>query len=434
MKKLINVILILLFLPASSVFAEDLLNETHFGNGKYPTDRGVVINSTWQNKFTKEACITVLQNFPFEREVDEANKFMRKTTLDASGVRTENYVQTTQINGYNPITPSPSLLQSTNDGNHLKRLVAPCQCLATFESLRQLNTVFSKELRDANSDSDRQAAIEEKKKRLQKRYWIEDHILSRNNMCDLIYVVRTSPPPTTPAAPATPPPEVRVNYCIYKESNLTIFDTHNASNIKGIKKLIQIDSTSKGVDEWRKNTKSCTIDTNREICLLNLYAAQAKCENTATSANISNNLKPEPETADLTIESSCENLRYFGCIGGTKPEYLNIEPGFTSESLDVNKVLKTEQQQGFQVLEDQGAGANNPAINFILYIINTLSNLSFLVSVFFLIMGGFYLVIASGNSEMTDKGKTAIKNFIFAITFTLLSYTIVVIIRTLLYS
>ena len=197
---------------------------------------------------------------------------------------------------------------------------------------------------------------------------------------------------------------------------------------------MELDSSSNVGDEWRKNTKSCTIDTTRETCLLNLNAAQAKCANPDIESrpDISDNLREVD--SDLEITRTCENLRYFGCISGDKPEYLNIETGFTSESLDVNKVLKTQDQVGFQGIEDQGAGDTNPAINFLLYIINTLANLSFLISVFFLIMGGFYLVIASGNSEMTDKGKTAIKNFIFAITFTLLSYTIVVIIRTLLYS
>ena len=83
---------------------------------------------------------------------------------------------------------------------------------------------------------------------------------------------------------------------------------------------------------------------------------------------------------------------------------------------------------------NQGAGSSNPALNTILYIINLLAGLSFLIAVAMLILGGFYLVMASGNSEMTDKGKKAIQNFIYAIIFTLLSYTIVTIIQILLYS
>ena len=63
-----------------------------------------------------------------------------------------------------------------------------------------------------------------------------------------------------------------------------------------------------------------------------------------------------------------------------------------------------------------------------------MAGLSFLIAVAMLILGGFYLVMASGNSEMTDKGKKAIKNFILAIIFTLLSYSIVTIIQLLLYS
>ena len=63
-----------------------------------------------------------------------------------------------------------------------------------------------------------------------------------------------------------------------------------------------------------------------------------------------------------------------------------------------------------------------------------MAGLSFLIAVAMLILGGFYLVMASGNSEMTDKGKKAIQNFILAIIFTLLSYSIVTIIQLLLYS
>jgi len=180
---------------------------------------------------------------------------------------------------------------------------------------------------------------------------------------------------------------------------------------------------------------NCRIDGGRETCKMNLVAAQVKCQ-ANPQANIDDNLNPvtgNPAT-ELGISRSCSNLPYFGCLSKDKPEYLDIEPGYTAESLDVNKVLKTDGQIGFQGIDDQGAGTNNPAINFLLYIINTLANLSFLVAVFMLIMAGFYTVIASGNTESTDRAKSAIIYFVMAVACTLLSYSIVAVIKALIYS
>jgi len=108
-----------------------------------------------------------------------------------------------------------------------------------------------------------------------------------------------------------------------------------------------------------------------------------------------------------------------------------------SNNLQTSQVLLQKDQRGlvgFFKTNDQGAGTDNPAINLVLYIINLLAGLSFMIAVAMLIIGGFYLVMASGNSEMTDKGKQSIKNFVLAITFTLLSYAIVTIIQAILYS
>ena len=140
-----------------------------------------------------------------------------------------------------------------------------------------------------------------------------------------------------------------------------------------------------------------------------------------------------PESKIKGVE--CKNKDIVQCIGDEKtPEILDFNDGFTSESLNVDKVLKTQDQKGFQNIQDQGAGTNNPAINILLYIINTLANLSFLISVFILIMAGFYTVIASGNTEMNNKAKAAIKYFVMAVSFTLLSYAIVTVIKALIYS
>jgi len=169
--------------------------------------------------------------------------------------------------------------------------------------------------------------------------------------------------------------------------------------------------------------KNCTLDSaNREGCLLKKHQIQSQCRQDSS-----------PTTTVHGVE--CRKAHIVQCVGDNpNPIEFDELDGFTSESLNIDKVLKTEGQEGFQNISDQGAGTNNPAINFLLYIINTLANLSFLISVFMLIMAGFYTVIASGNSEKSAQAKAAVKYFIIAVSFTLLSYSIVTIIKALLYS
>ena len=177
--------------------------------------------------------------------------------------------------------------------------------------------------------------------------------------------------------------------------------------------------TFKRIDQ----TKDCVINSDgREKCLSLQHYIKEECKT-----------GHGPESKVEGIE--CKNKDIVQCVGNSDtPIIFDFNDGFTSESLNINKVLKTEDQKGFQNITDQGAGTNNPAINILLYIINTLANLSFLISVFMLIMAGFYTVIASGNTEMNNKAKAAIKYFVMAVSFTLLSYSIVTIIKALLYS
>lgn len=170
-------------------------------------------------------------------------------------------------------------------------------------------------------------------------------------------------------------------------------------------------------------TSDCKLDTNnREKCLSKRYEIQTKCKATKNPDAIFHGIK-------------CTDAAIIQCVGDNQePEILDFLDGFTSDSLNIDTVLKTNDQKGFQKIQDQGAGANNPAINLLLFIINTLANLSFLISVFMLIMAGFYTVIASGNTEMNNKAKAAIKYFVMAVCFTLLSYSIVTIIKALIYS
>jgi len=177
----------------------------------------------------------------------------------------------------------------------------------------------------------------------------------------------------------------------------------------------------------------CKIDSNKqETCLVKLYKAHNKCDD-PTQTNFS---------AD-GFTGSCIDLKQnrFQCVNKDTPEELLFNDQVQQDKLNTNYALtnKEQNQSGFIGFfakrgNDQGAGADNPAINLILYIINLLAGLSFMIAVAMLIIGGFYLVMASGNSEMTDKGKQSIKNFVLAITFTLLSYAIVTIIQAIIYS
>ena len=169
----------------------------------------------------------------------------------------------------------------------------------------------------------------------------------------------------------------------------------------------------------------CKINTDTEKCLHKKFRAQKACSSLATDFSVDG------------FTGECEEIQQYHCIKNNTPEKLDFNDGASESNLDTSKYLLKEDQDGFVKFfkdNNQGAGNQNPAINLILYVINLLAGLSFLIAVGMLILGGFYLVMASGNSEMTDKGKNAIKNFILAITFTLLSYAIVTFIQILLYS
>ena len=427
MQKVLKIILVLLILSPLHLFAETtppIIPETHFGNGRSDgtsNNPGATdMNDDWWEISSEDNCKREIQRFPFGRLTDPENNNVRKTLNPAISGPQSIYAENSD----------PSTFETKRD--KVRQLVAPCFCMNNYqENIKQkLNLIFSRDLRQATTQADRIAAQNELTIRLQKKYWIEDHLLNTNSICKLIRFNQTQ----QSAVNGTRQPD-QINYCIYQDDALTEIP----ENIRNHETLVQYDTN--------RNCKIDNIsDDSKEKCQVYLKSAQEHCRlNPSTKSDTLAGLlhtQDQYQTGrmidgraeTIQIDTVCSNLRYFGCLAKDKPEYLNLETGFSSDSLDVNKVLKTEGQIGFQGIGDQGAGSNNPAINFLLKIMNILSNLSFLVSVFFLIMGGFYLVIASGNSEMTDKGKTAIKNFIFAITFTLLSYTIVVIIRTLLYS
>ena len=380
------------------------IQTTHFGSSENTPQE---LSEDWFKTFNKDNCRATIQNVPFEIAINDEYKI--QTNAGVIEYKENNTLKTV-----------------VEDTVKLKELVPICACINSFPELKNIALVLRSQLPSTTPTPEQ---IDQHKSQLGKKAWLEKHVTSTNNTnnaCSYINIKQTQTQP--------PSQNKNISYCLY--NNITGWNQlTNIDNIKTIQNLKNLDFESND-----NGPANCKIDTDNEKCKANQFAAIQKCQsNPKTSAQeLAKNIKG-PTTANDPQDNqgpilSCSNIVYYGCIGQEKPQYLNIDTGYTSESLDVNKVLKREDQQGFIKIGDQGAGENNPLINTILYIINLLTNLSFLVSVMFLIIGGFYLVLASGNSEMTDKGKDAIKNFIFAITFTLLSYTIVIIIRTLLYS
>ena len=180
------------------------------------------------------------------------------------------------------------------------------------------------------------------------------------------------------------------------------------------------------INEFRALDKNnnCEIDFE-ESCQVELNSAIQACKTGAQ--------KVSPHT--LMTDIPCADIGYYSCIKGEVVE-TNFDNSIKQDQFSTSNIRAEGQRSFINAFtnNDQGAGADNPAINLILYIINLLAGLSFMIAVAMLIIGGFYLVMASGNSEMTDKGKQSIKNFVLAITFTLLSYAIVTIIQAIIYS
>ena len=277
---------------------------------------------------------------------------------------------------FNP--PNATLLEITNSDDELLKLVKPCQCL---DQIAKQN-VFGPEVGEFKKSDWAKRFLPDACKRIQ-----------QTNSTQINGASTTSS-----------------QFCTISTPDLTIEN-----------KTILL-TLFKAIDQ---HPVDCQLNSNREKCLLKREQARIFCQSGQA-----------PNTQIEGVPNFvCKEIDQMQCIrDSATPEKIDFDQGFDSESFNVNSVLKTEGQTGFTNIEDQGAGSNNPAINFILYIINLLTNLSFLISVLMLIMAGFYSVIASGNEEMNNKSKAAIKYFIMAITFTLLSYTIVIIIRSVLYS
>ena len=338
----------------------------------------------YKEEFKPKKCTKRLQKFPyfFEYEYkDDSKEYLKSETQNAI------------------ITDLDKLFKVENEQNILQ-IQAACLCIQMGTNPNQ--ALISTPPAYPEKDEDSKAKQELHIKYLGIKDWITQNLINNMDTCKR-FQTRTK----TPDTPSTPPADPLVNTCAFnpqkvaqKELSITQFRSFDSNN-------------------------NCEIDAEEE-CAIEYSKAVTNCQ----TKNESQTIKSQP------IE--CPELRKWSCIKGDIKK-LTFSDGDFNESLKISDTLQKEGQDGFIKFfsiegNNQGAGANNPAINLILYVINLLAGLSFLIAVAMLILGGFYLVMASGNSEMTDRGKKAIQNFIYAIIFTLLSYTIVTIIQILLYS
>jgi hypothetical protein len=307
---------------------------------------------------------------------------------------------------YDPVASHIDTLLEESETDNINGIAKICYCEPTT-SIDILYDV-SKPPQATGTPDEIGAEKAKYKIRKQAAEWIRHH---KNLFCKYIQTQ------TIESKPALP---TQVTYCKIEQweveffnldiDNFRAFDTNNDCKIED------------------------TEDEN-ELCELELYTARQECS-----------VLSEYPLADIYLdqiegvnnENACQQLSKIYCDKGEK-KILDLGE-FDSTQLSTDTLRNTQGsgenitgQKGFQKIKDQGAGENNPAINFILNIINILTNLAFFVSMFFLIMGGFYMVMASNNSEMQDKGKNAIKYFVFGISFVLLSYLLVVLIEGFLF-
>ncbi len=347
----------------------------------------------YKKQFTEKKCTKRLQEFPyyftyeFDTETNSYNVIDREEEDD------------------DQITDLEILFSGSTDEDITNILQIQAACLCIQMGTNPNKALSSTPPQNPDADPDAQA---KHLKYLGIKDWINTHIQINNETCKR-FQTKTETPDPPPGSSTKPEP------IVYS----CAFDPDD----------IEIDDEELSITQFRSfdSNNNCEID-DEEKCAIEYSKAVTNCQTANEQQTIMSTLIPCPEIRN----------RKWSCIKGDIKK-LTFSDGDFNESLKISEALQKEGQDGFIKffsIEDnnQGAGTNNPAINLILYVINLLAGLSFLIAVAMLILGGFYLVMASGNSEMTDRGKKAIQNFIYAIIFTLLSYTIVTIIQILLYS
>jgi hypothetical protein len=160
---------------------------------------------------------------------------------------------------------------------------------------------------------------------------------------------------------------------------------------------------------------NCRIDTNTERCKVKLL-------------NLMLTLEPEVKIA--------KQQELFGCYGDSAEPKSLLD--FQGEDANLNTFQTFDEEKGFIASKAQKETlkrlANNeagPVIGFVNMIINYLIGIIFVLCMASLIYGGYNLIFAGFDSDMTEKGKNAIKYAITGFFLAMLSYTIVILIQSL---
>ena len=171
--------------------------------------------------------------------------------------------------------------------------------------------------------------------------------------------------------------------------------------------------TFKSIDS--KGNNNCQIDTPHEICLSRLEKEK----------------RDDPRGVDFKIQNEL-----YGCYGNSEaPRNLmdlsSNERGinnFEVFSEEKGLVANTQQKTQLKELTENQAG---PVIGFINMIIDYLVGIVFVLCMASLIYGGYNLIFAGFDSDMTERGKNSIKYAITGFFFIMLSYTIVILVQSI---
>ena len=171
--------------------------------------------------------------------------------------------------------------------------------------------------------------------------------------------------------------------------------------------------TFKAIDSSGDN--NCEVNTPNEMCLGKLEIEKQN----------------NPDLLKVKIQNDL-----YGCYGNS-PDPKNLIDSSNNE-LGINNfevfneekglIANTQQRTQLKKLTENQAG---PVIGFINMIIDYLVGIVFVLCMASLIYGGYNLIFAGFDSDMTERGKNSIKYAITGFFFIMLSYTIVILVQSI---
>lgn len=184
---------------------------------------------------------------------------------------------------------------------------------------------------------------------------------------------------------------------------------------------------------------NCQVDTPSEKCQQNLSSQITVCESCRTSINNylqspSEATRPKASCDEFTNISNCSTA--FSCASGNETPTLNkdyAQTPFGTEYFDVN-----DPQTGFNSPDEANRNfttniQGGPIIGTINTVANFMVRMIAVLSLVVFVIGAFLLIIANGDENRLSQGKDAMKLSIVGILIVMMSYTIVVLVQSILY-